>query len=39
MNRTQDQSMMLTEIMVEDKSSIPILDPTLKHEMLKELEP
>lgn len=31
--------MMLTEIGLEEKEAPPLLDPNLKHEMLKELEP
>jgi hypothetical protein len=37
MNRGQTEGVMLTEIRVEEKEEAPVLDPTLKHDMLKEL--
>lgn len=30
---------MITEIAVAEKDTVPLLDPSLKHELLKELEP
>lgn len=30
---------MITEIAVTEKDTVPLLDPSLKHELLKELEP
>jgi hypothetical protein len=30
---------MLTEIGIEEREGVPILDPMLKHDLLKELEP
>ena len=40
MSKFQNEGMMITEVGMEDKKgSVPILDPNLKHELLKELEP
>ena len=30
---------MITEVGIEEKNKAPALDPNLKHELLKELEP
>jgi hypothetical protein len=37
MKKGLTEGMMLTEIGLEEKEAQPILDPNLKHEMLKEL--
>ncbi len=39
MSKGQIEGMMITEIAVAEKDTVPLLDPSLKHELLKELEP
>lgn len=37
MKKGLNEGMMITEIGIEEKEAPPVLDPNLKHEMLKEL--
>ena len=39
MNKSREENIMLTEVSINSKETTPLLDPMLKHELLKELEP